>query len=113
MTRRRVTSVIFASVIAGCALSGCGRSDSAKDEVLATVNGEPITRLQLDIAIGKMMDKNAAPATLDNEIEKKILEGMVMMRAIAERQAAEMTPEQAALLDAKTQQYREELLVES
>jgi len=86
--------------------------DSHDKNVLATVNGSPVTRAELDVMIGRMFGEHGT-THITPEIEQKALESLVMARAIAGRERNQADAETLAAIDAKTARYREELLVEA
>lgn len=95
-----------------CLLNSCNENvqPPVKDASahLATINGEAITAYQLQVASESLLGKNAA---MDARAEKRILDGMIASRAIAQR--AEKALHQATLLeiDMKTRLHREKLLL--
>jgi len=80
------------------------------DIVLARVDGEPITRYDVEQTIQSTLGQVSA-ARLDEQGRRKVLDSLVASRAIARVQKAEMTPEDLAALDKKVGAYREQLLV--
>jgi hypothetical protein len=80
------------------------------DIVLARVNGSPITRYELELAINSILGKETA-GRLKADGRRKVLESLVASRAIAQVQDAELAPEDLAALGKKVSAYREELLV--
>ena len=80
------------------------------DIVLARVNGDAITRYDLDQSIRSTLGDYAA-GRLDEARRQKVLESLVASRAIARVQAANQSVEEKAALDKKVQAYREQLLV--
>jgi len=80
------------------------------DVVLARVAGDPITRYELEQTIRSTLGPTAADR-LDDAGRQKVLESLVASRAIARVREAEMTAEEIAAVDKKTQSYREQLLV--
>jgi hypothetical protein len=79
---------------------------------LVTVNGQPITDVDLSVTTKKLFSRSPASLVFSADIKNKALESMVMMMVIAqagERQASEQQLEE---VDAKVRRYREELLTE-
>lgn len=81
-----------------------------EEGVLATVNGSPITREDLEHALVSMLGEHRAQK-LDAAGRKKALESLVAGRAIAQAQEKRMSVGELAELDRKTEAYREQLLV--
>ncbi len=89
-------------------LQGCGD----KGEVLAKVNGDAVTRADLEQTLERMLgDRTGEP--MAPEVERKALESLVMTRAIAQRQEQAMADKERSLIENKVRRYREELLVEA
>ena len=80
------------------------------DQVLARVNNEIITAYDLDQAINRLVGKQKA-IILDSAARKKVLEGLVMSRAIAQSELVTIAPEDLAGLERRVAAYREQLLV--
>lgn len=99
---------------------GCGQAPATTPEpktlapgdgvVLAEVDGSPITRYELEVAIretlGKQAHHNLSPAR-----RRALLESLVQSRAIAAAQDGSISAEDRALLDKKVAIYREKELV--
>jgi hypothetical protein len=101
-------SPVFALLTGLLLLQGCGD----KSEVLATVNGDAVTRADLKLTLQRMLGDRADELT-SPETERKALESLVMTRAIAQRQEQAMADEELNLIENKVRRYREELLVEA
>lgn len=100
-------------LFAGMVLSSCsGRGDESDDEVLATVNGSPVTKSELDTAAERLFGKGAAPMMTD-QTRKTALESLIRMRAIAQAQERSLNQEALRRIDIKARHYREELLAEA
>lgn len=80
------------------------------DVILATVNGEPVTRYDLDLTIESTLGARNA-SKLDESGERKVLESLVSSRAIAQKTEKELSAEEKLALDKKVAAYREQLLV--
>jgi hypothetical protein len=78
--------------------------------VLATVEGTPISDLELQIAIEAMMDKKTI-GKLTAEQRRKVLDSLVASRAIALASEKELTAADLEVVEKKVQAYREQLLV--
>ena len=81
------------------------------EEILAKVNGSPITKYELEQVIESTFGKKRA-STLDEMAKKNVLESIVASRALALAFEKEMTPEEKAVLEKKIGLYREQLLVQ-
>ncbi len=79
-------------------------------KTLVLVGGIPITQTDLDLAIKKLIGEEAA-ARMDKEATRKVLDSMVMSRAISQLRVAEMSEKENLLLDREVSAYREQLLV--
>jgi hypothetical protein len=82
-----------------------------EDQVLATVNGSPITRYELEQAIRKTLGESVG-RKLDASGKQTVLESLVASRAIAQLQEQTAVEKDVAAIEKKTAAYREELLVE-
>jgi hypothetical protein len=96
-------------------LPGCGDKKEkvnlpGDSEVLATVNGSAISRFDLDLSIETLMGREGA-AKSDAAGRKKILESLVMGRAIAQSSEKDIPAEDLTVIDRKTAAYREKLLI--
>ena len=107
--------------IIACALillSACDRdsvdkqSPTAEEKVLAKINGDVITDKDLQVASIRIVGSEKA-FLIDDKVKKKILESLVMSRVISSKSTKEIDKEELDLIDRKTRDYREELLVKS
>jgi hypothetical protein len=80
------------------------------DQILVKVNGSPITRYELELAINSSLGEETA-GRLKAAGRRKVLESLVASRAIAQAREAELTPEDLAALEKMVEAYREQLLV--
>lgn len=87
-------------------------SSADSSEVVATVNGAPITSNELELAIERTLGANAELFMTD-ELAKKLLDSLVASKAIAQKSEALLSADDLVLLDLKTKAYREELLVKA
>lgn len=109
---------LFAWLLVAGVLAGCEGDDrqALRDipvepsATLATVDGTPITRAQLELTIERTLG-DSAPLFASEGVERKILESLVSSRAMARLAERELDAAERAQLDLKTQAYREELLV--
>ena len=108
-------------------LSACGQRDEQKtpqktsgnaepaarlpgeDEILARVEGEPITAYELQQAMRAMLGPQQA-ALLDAEGRRKVLESLVLGRLMAIRAEAELDALQRRAIEVATRAHREQLL---
>jgi len=79
-------------------------------DVAAEVNGETITRAELEQQAIDMFGEYQASA-MDDAARQKLLESMVATLALAQKSAAELSADELARIDNKTRRYRENLLV--
>ena len=96
-------------------IQGCGEQKQKTElpgdsEVLVTVNGSPISRFDLDLSVETLMGQKGAEK-LDETGRKKMLESLVMSRAIAQVQEKTTPREDLAAIDRRAAAYREKLLV--
>ncbi|MFO7607496.1 MAG: peptidylprolyl isomerase [Desulfurivibrionaceae bacterium] len=96
-------------------LPGCGdKNEEVKlpgdSEVLATVNGSVISRFDLDLSIETMMGREEAEK-IDAAGRGKVLESLVMSRAISQARAQVAPADDLAVINRKAAAYREKLLV--
>ncbi len=125
MKRKKITLnglflILILGLIAGCTETPSGRTKQDKhkptvnlkgdDIILASVNGSPITKYELEKTIQKSLGKYFT-GKLDKEGRKKVLESLVMSRAIALAQEKDLSDRDQAVLDKKLKAHREELLV--
>ncbi|MCP3872796.1 MAG: hypothetical protein GY699_06540 [Desulfobacteraceae bacterium] len=109
--------VLFLSLI--FFFSGCGQNEKEGQEkvlknaekVLATVNGSPITVDDLELMAKRTHGKDYIKA-LDEKNKKTLLESLVFARAIAQKAQAELTKQDKAIIENKTNAFREELLIQ-
>jgi hypothetical protein len=80
-----------------------------EDKVLAVVNGSSITRSDLDLAIRKLAGGEAEG--LDETAARKVLESMVMSRAISQLRQKEMSKQDHAEIAREVAVFQEQLLV--
>ncbi len=80
------------------------------DEVLATVDGSPITQFELEQAIRTSLGGGAMDM-LDDQGRRKVLESLVASRAIAREQEKKLTDDERAVLKKRMDAFREQLLV--
>jgi hypothetical protein len=106
------------TVVAAAILCACGSKEPAKpkvsltgdDEVLAEVNGTPISKYDVELSIRSNFGATTA-AKLGADGREKVLKSLVQSRAIAQAQEKELTDKDRAVLAKKVAAYREEQLV--
>lgn len=99
----------------GVAAAGCSGDDDevalpGDDQILAVVNDTNVTQYDVDHAIESSLSEMAAER-LDDTGRRRVLESVVMGRAIAQAREAELTPEELAILERDVAMHREQLLV--
>ncbi|NVJ62008.1 MAG: peptidyl-prolyl cis-trans isomerase [Gammaproteobacteria bacterium] len=112
---RRSSIILFVLVSLG--LISCSEQNSSSNQGselqttswLAKVNGKPISAEDLDSAIDRTVGELAA-FQLDEAGRQKVLESLVLSKAMADKQLSNMGPEDTAALERKVTAYREELL---
>lgn len=80
-----------------------------EDDILARVEGQPITAYELQQAMRAMLGPQQA-ALLDTEGRHKVLESLVLSRLMAIRAEAELDALQRRAIEAATRAHREQLL---
>lgn len=86
------------------------QTEIVTENVLAKVNGEPITEFQLDWAINRTLGDSAA-LYADGKLYEKMLQSLISSRSMSLLAEKQLGQEETALLDEKVRSYREELLV--
>lgn len=112
MSKLRVSTGVSAAVLASVLLAACGSPKSKTDQskVLATVDGSEITQQDVQRTAVQFLGVDRA-ANLDRQTRKKLLDGLVLSRALAMRAESEMDADQKAVVAAQVAAYRERLLV--
>lgn len=104
-------------VLAGLVLqAACSQqSDVATDSsrVLAKVNGESITELQLVANIGMLFGDKQKIESLTATEQHKILQSMVMSRLIRQQAETEMSMQERQVFEQKAVRYKEKIIVNS
>lgn len=77
--------------------------------VLASVNGQDITELDLELAIERTIG-SAGFAEIDNQARKKVLESLVMSKSLAIKKQQELSAEELTSVERDVIAYRDELL---
>jgi len=80
------------------------------DDVLAQVNGAPVTRYDLERTIAETLNEDAIHQ-LDEDGRRRALESVVASRAIARAREAELEPAAREALERKVVRYWEKFLV--
>ncbi|WP_435104207.1 peptidyl-prolyl cis-trans isomerase [Arhodomonas sp. AD133] len=108
--------LVMTAVLAGC---GGGENDAsgvadtraaASAPVLAHVDGTDITAVDLELAVGRLLDGRSTNE-LDRSTREKVLRSLVRARVIANHQAARLGEADRAELERKVAAYREDLLM--
>lgn len=101
------------------AMAGCQSSDNSdqtmlpgEETILAKVEGQAISRYDLDSTIQSMLGAQQADL-LDKQARKKVLESLVLSRAMALKSEKDMSVEEKRELDKKVDRYREQLLAKA
>lgn len=111
----RCSCLILSLLIVGL-LSGCKGDTPSRytirdhSNVLATVNGSPITQNELQQSMRASLGPQASKV-LDQAGRRKMLESLVAGRAIAQVQQKALTDAQKETVDIQTAAFREQLLV--
>ena len=80
------------------------------DQILARVDGTPVTRYELD-QLARSTFPNTDIEKLDRDVRRKLLESLVLGRAIARASEAELSARDLAEVEKMARAYREEILV--
>jgi hypothetical protein len=94
-------------------MGACDRSNAklpGDEVVLARVEGEPVTRYDLDRAIERSLGRFATPAVAQRS-EGNVLDSLLQSRVIAGVASKELSPVEKLELDKQVASYRENLLV--
>ncbi|WP_144391293.1 peptidylprolyl isomerase [Pleionea sediminis] len=106
------TSLVFlVSLFVACSDTSNKTEDSSStnQDWLVKVNGDVISSEDLESAIERTVGELAA-FQLDESGRQKVLESLVLSRAMADKQLSLMTEEEVASIDSQVKAYREELL---
>lgn len=110
----RLLPLLTALPLLASAAIGCGGDDEVTlpgdDQVLAVVNDSNVTQYDVDHAIESSLSELAAER-LDDTGRQRVLESVVMGRAIAQAREAELTPVELAELSRDVAAHREQLLI--
>lgn len=109
----RITAIAGILLLLVLALAGCQIGDQAQlpgdETVLVKVEGQPISRYDLDSAIKSMLGTQQADL-LDEKNRNKVLDSLVLSRVMALKAEQELSPQENAELEKKVDRYREQLL---
>lgn len=89
-----------------------GSVSPAQQNVLARVQGEPVTAYDVEQTALKMLGPQQS-ALLDEKGQHKVLESLVLSRAIAHAAQKDLDSDDVASIEWKAQAYREQLMVNS
>lgn len=94
------------------AVGGCGKDPGlpGEAEILAKVNGSPITRYDLERSVEKSLGQFAVPSVA-RRMRSAALETLLQSRALAMQAEQELSNEEKRILDKEVAAYRESLLV--
>lgn len=118
MNNQTSFKTVLLALSAGMLLACQQQSDSGYDDavehytspILATVNGDPITREDVEFTISRTFS-DAELLFANDDITEKVLESLIASKAMAQITKKEMGPQALADMDNKVKAYREELLV--
>lgn len=100
-------------------LSACGdkdRSESAPliesntDNGLATVNGDVITELDLELAINRTFSQ-ADQILINEQVRKNVLDSLIAAKAMSQAIASQLSEDDLLVIQGKVAAYKEELMV--
>ena len=125
LTRRELARFIPASTLALLVLcvTACdfnaedkttntsGSSDQQAVVIRASVNGTPITQTDIDETVERTL-QNVPTTAINAALKKKVLDSLVIMRALSLEQEKTLNEQQKSNLAAQVARYKEELLVE-
>ena len=100
-------AIIWGLVVIGCR----DQIEAPEEDVLAKVNGIPVTALDFEQAALRAYGENYRD-TLAPPARKALMESLVLAKAIAQAAEQVFTPEENALIKARVRAYREELLIQ-
>ncbi|WP_299941175.1 peptidylprolyl isomerase [uncultured Microbulbifer sp.] len=109
---------VIASALSLSLLSGCGdevektkveKAIVASPDVLVNVEGNPISALDLDLAVERTTG-SAGIFQIDEKARGKILESLVMSKALGLTKENELSEQELASLNRQVAAYRDELL---
>lgn len=96
-------------------MAGCGEKETVTHqpnavEILATVNGEPITREDLEFSLERTFSQLDL-MSVDANLQNKVLESLVASRAMKLLVREELTPTELTRIENATKAYEEELYI--
>jgi hypothetical protein len=106
---RLAVPMLGLALLAGCHHQAPKEIPGAR-QVLATVNGSPITQFDMDRTAIRLLGPQRF-SSLDKTARHKVLESLVLSRAIAQIEAKQLDPVDSYSLDKQVEDYREQLLV--
>ncbi|WP_444914065.1 peptidyl-prolyl cis-trans isomerase [Microbulbifer sp. TRSA007] len=113
-----MNKTVIASALSLGLLAGCGgeeekakveNSITANPDVLVSVEGHSITELDLDLAVERTTG-SAGLFQIDEKAREKILESLVMSKALGLAKERELSEQELVTLDHQVAAYRDELL---
>lgn len=111
-----LNSMLIALLICSSAfIVGCGEKETVTNapvdvEVLATVNGEPITRADVEFSLKRTFSQLDL-MSVDADLQNKVLESLVASRAMKQLAREELTPTELTRIENATKAYEEELYI--
>lgn len=106
---RLVAPLLGAALLAGCQHKAPKEIPGAR-KVLATVNGSSVTQFDVDRTAIRLLGPQQFSG-MDQTARHKVLESLVLSRAIAQVEAKQLDPADSYSLDKQVEDYREQLLV--
>lgn len=96
-------------LIAACDEKG-SVNGASKESVIATINGEPVLKSDLEALKKRMLGK--VPETfIDETVENKLLDSLIQSKAMAQLMEKQLDKKDELAIDAKVRAFREDLLV--
>lgn len=90
--------------------TNAGESNANYQTSLVTVNGESISKNDVDFMIGRTFS-GAEQLFFNDEMQSKVLESLVASTAMRQKMLSELSPDQIHDIEQRTKAYREELFV--
>lgn len=113
MFRHRIWSAL-PLLTAAAALAACSHKAPKEvpgaNQVLATVDGSPITQFDVDRTAVRLLGPQSL-SDMSDTTRHKVLESLVLSRAIAQSEAQQLDPAARYSVDKQVQDFREQLLV--
>lgn len=107
---RLVLRLACFGLIAATVLTSCDKSGDGSP-VLAVINGEKITGVQLEQTLARLMGNNVSKA--DEAARRNVLESMVLSRVIYQHAQNKLDAEKVKSLESEVADYREQLYIKA